>query len=66
VPGLTAPGGTVAFNGNRSVTYEAFIRGSETNATVPAALYVDHRADNWFTFFYNRRGSPEFTALSDG
>ncbi len=66
VPGQVGPGGDVPFDGNESREYRAFIRGSESNMTVPvAAIYIEHRADNWFSFFYNRAGPRDFTALPD-
>lgn len=64
-PEKVAPGGSVPFDGNQSAKYDAFIRGSETNQTVPFALYVEQRANNWFTFFYNRPGRSDFSALPD-
>lgn len=64
-PGQIAPGGSVPFDGNQSAKYDAFIRGSETNHTIPFVLYIEQRANNWFTFFYNRPGPPDFTALPD-
>lgn len=64
-PGVTAVGGSIPFDGNESVLYSAYIRGSERNNTVPAALYIDQRANNWFTFFYNRPGPIDYTALPD-
>lgn len=64
--GKVAVGGSVAFDGNESTRYDAYIRGSPSNNTIPqAALYIDQRANNWFTFFYNRPGNPDFTALPD-
>jgi hypothetical protein len=64
-PGVVAAGGSIPFDGNESTPYSAYIRGSERNNTAPLALYIEQRAENWFTFFYNRAGSPEYTALPD-
>lgn len=48
------------------VTYEGTLASHYTNSTLPnAAIYLNHRVDSWFTFFYNRPGSRDFTALPD-
>jgi hypothetical protein len=48
------------------VVYEGVTIGSYNNATVPyAALYLNHRTDAWFTLFYNRAGSRDYTSVPD-
>lgn len=55
------------------VTYEGMTIWSGNNATIPGVpgvasgttFYFNHRTDAWLTYFYNRAGSREFTALPD-
>lgn len=65
-PGIVNPGGSVPFDGNVSAEYDAVARGIARNSTFEiVALYLDHRVNNYLTFFYNRPGSPDFSALPD-
>jgi hypothetical protein len=62
----TEVGGTHKFDGNESRPYTAIIRGDYKNSTTPyVAAYVDHRVNNYFTFFYNRPGPRDFTVIPD-
>lgn len=48
------------------VVYEGTLASHYTNSTVPSvAVYLNHRVESWFTFFYNREGPRDFTALPD-
>lgn len=55
------------------VTYEGMTIWSGNNATIPGVdgylsgttFYFNHRTDVWMTYFYNRAGTREFTALPD-
>lgn len=48
------------------ITYEGDTVSHHENGTVPfTAVYLNHRADTWLTFFHNRAGPRDFTALPD-
>lgn len=65
-PGVVNPGGSVPFDGNVSAEYDAVARGVARNSTLQYfALYLDHRVNNFVTFFYNRPGQLAFSALPD-
>lgn len=65
VPGEVGPGADTPFDGNESREYHVKIRASTEGSTVPATVFIQHRVDFWFTFFYNRPGPESFTALPD-
>lgn len=66
VPGKLNEGATAKFDGNVSMKYTTILRASQTNSTTGyAAVYIDHRVNNYFTFFYNRAGPREFTVIPD-
>lgn len=57
---------TAVFDGNVSAEHDVVIRGVARNSTLQyVALYLDHRVENYLTFFYNRAGTTDFTALPD-
>ncbi|HEX9816168.1 MAG TPA: carboxypeptidase-like regulatory domain-containing protein [Candidatus Thermoplasmatota archaeon] len=48
------------------VEYDALTAWNANNSTIPYhSFYFNHRAETWMTYFYNRPGSREFTALPD-
>lgn len=66
VAGETNPGATAKFDANESTPYTTILRGRSTNTTANAmSLYLDHRVNNYFTFFYNRPGPRDFTVIPD-
>lgn len=65
-PGEPGVNGNTAFDGTQGFQYTAQNRPSVGNATlVVAAVYLEQRVDDWFTWFYNRPGPVDFTALPD-
>lgn len=59
-------GGTHVFEATEGKPYTAIIRASTGNSTTPgAAVFIDHRVENYFTFFYNRAGPRDFTVIPD-
>lgn len=66
LPGEEAERAAVAFNGEEGFDYQALYRPWTTNSTIPGwAVYVQHRVENYYTFFYHRVGREDFTALPD-
>lgn len=64
--GKVNAGATQPFDGNETTPYATILRGRSTNTTGNAAsVYLDHRVNNYFTFFYNRPGPREFTVIPD-
>lgn len=58
--------GEVFDAGPNNITYEGLTIWSSGNATIPyTSIYVNHRTDAWLTFFYNRAGDRDFTALPE-
>lgn len=65
-PGKEAERADVPFNGTEGFDYQALYRPWTTNSTVSGvAIYVQHRVENYYTFFYHRAGSEQFTVLPD-
>lgn len=65
-PGVVGSGGNIPFDGNQSAAFVAFYRPAHTNSTLNViAVYVEHRYDSYFTFFYNRPMTPGFSILTD-
>lgn len=63
VPGTRAD---EPFDGNETTLYQALYRPWATNSTVPnVAIFVNHRVENFYTFFYHREGPPRFSAMPD-
>jgi hypothetical protein len=67
-------GGWAVFDAEpKKVTYEGMTIWSDNNATIPGVpgvlsgwtFYFNHRAETWMTFFYNRPGTRDYTALPD-
>ena len=63
------PNGTVLFDATPGkILYEASTVSSNTNSTLPGnsvAVFFNMRCETWMTYFYNRPGSREFTAVPD-
>lgn len=65
-PGEDGERASQEFVGNESTPYQMLYRPWVTNSTLgPFALYVNHRVDSYYTFFYHRAGPTSFTALPD-
>ena len=58
------------------IEYDAVTAWSDGNATIPrqqtpvtgisgVSIYINHRVETWMTFFYNREGTRDYTALPD-
>lgn len=54
-----------AFPGDEGHGFNVYLMPPFGTAETPFLLYLDQRADTFLTFFYNREGSPDFTALPD-
>lgn len=66
VAGIENAGASAPFDANESTPYTTIIRGNSDNTTGGAmSLYLDHRVNNYFTFFYNRAGPREFTVIPE-
>ncbi len=67
IPGEEGDGASQAFEGNESTPYQMLYRPWVTNSTTGASVvvYVNHRVDSYYTFFYHRAGPTDFTALPD-
>lgn len=66
IPGEEAERADVPFNGTEGFLYQALYRPWYTNSTLGIfAIYVNHRVDNWYTFFYHRPGTLDFSVLPD-
>jgi hypothetical protein len=67
-PGYGA-NGTVLFDATpNKILYEGSTVSSNTNSTLPAdsvAIFLNIRCETWMTYFYNRPGSREFSAIPD-
>jgi hypothetical protein len=66
IPGEHADRADVLFNGTQGFLYQALYRPWYSNSTTGIfAAYVNHRVDNYYTFFYHREGALDYTALPD-
>ena len=54
-----------AFPGDEGHGFNVYLMPPFGTPDAPFLLYLDQRADTFLTFFYNREGSPDFTALPD-
>lgn len=62
----TADDGAVFDAEPNKVEYDALTAWNANNSTIPYhSFYFNHRAEVWMTYFYNRPGSREYTALPD-
>ena len=69
----TADDGAIFDAEPNKITYEGMTIWSDNNATIPGVpgylsgttFYFNHRTDVWMTYFYNRAGTRDFTALPD-
>ncbi len=53
------------FPGDAGHAFNLYLMPPFGTAETPLLLYLDQRTDTFLTFFYNREGSPGFTALPD-
>ena len=66
VAGVENEGASAPFDANESTPYTTIIRGNSDNTTGNLmSLYLDHRVNNYFTFFYNRPGPRDFTVIPE-
>lgn len=65
-PGEEGERASQAFVGNESTPYQMLYRPWVTNSTLGVfAVYINHRVESYYTFFYHREGPTDFTALPD-
>jgi hypothetical protein len=66
LPGETGDGGSQEFVGDDATPYQVLYRPWITNSTTgTAVVYVNHRVDSFWTFFYYDARTKDFSALPD-
>jgi hypothetical protein len=66
VAGEEAQGAAAPFDATEGFQYQALYRPWTTNSTIPGwAVYIQHRVENFYTYFYHRQGPQDFSVLPD-